>query len=106
MNLLFGDGAYMLSTVLQNPGDTVFVPKDWWHATCALDDWTVAVGMQKGSPHSFQQKFKPLPQPFITRNNHHHNQNKKKQKQKQNQKQRRRLQQQQQRAQQQAQQQA
>lgn len=51
--------------VLQQEGDTVFVPKNWWHATCAMDDWTVAVGMQRGSPHKFDQKFDVLPQPYV-----------------------------------------
>ncbi|KAL3921538.1 MAG: hypothetical protein SGILL_002699 [Bacillariaceae sp.] len=32
----------------QNPGDIVWFPKDWYHATCALDDWTVGIGWQKG----------------------------------------------------------
>ena len=54
-------------SVIQQPGDTIFVPKKWYHATCALDDWTVAVGMQRGSPHKYEQKFKPLPQPFVQR---------------------------------------
>lgn len=53
-------------SVLQQPGDTVFVPKGWWHATCALDDWTVAVGMQRGQPHRLDQKFQALPQPFVS----------------------------------------
>lgn len=59
-------------SVLQQPGDTIQVPKHWWHATCALDDWTTAVGMQRGSPANYQhQKFEPLPQPFVKRNGKH-----------------------------------
>ena len=52
----------LLSSVLQQPGDTVLVPDGWYHATCALDDWTVGVGMQRSSPHKLEQKFDPVPQ--------------------------------------------
>jgi hypothetical protein len=48
-------------SILQQPGDTIFVPKGWWHATCALDGWTVAIGQQKGSPSRLQQFFERLP---------------------------------------------
>jgi len=58
------DGKHV-QMVLQQKGDTIFVPEWWWHATCALDDWTVSVGMQKGSPHQFEQKFDILPQPYV-----------------------------------------
>jgi SAM-dependent methyltransferase len=51
-----------LISVLQQPGDTIIVPNGWFHATCALDDWTVGVGMQRGSPYMFEQKFDPVPQ--------------------------------------------
>lgn len=47
-------------SVLQQPGDTIFVPKNWWHATCALEDWTVAVGQQRSSPQKLNQNFMPL----------------------------------------------
>ena len=55
-------------SVVQQPGDTIYVPKNQYHATCTLDDWTIAVGMQRGSLHSFEQKFDPLPQ-LINSNN-------------------------------------
>lgn len=29
---------------VQGPGETVYVPKHWWHATCALDDFNLATG--------------------------------------------------------------
>ncbi|KAG7362824.1 methyltransferase domain containing protein [Nitzschia inconspicua] len=32
----------------QHPGDVVWFPKDWYHATCALDEWTVGIGWQQG----------------------------------------------------------
>ena len=55
----------IIISVLQQPGDTIYVPKGWYHATCALDDWTVGVGMQRGHPNKYQQKFVPLPQPYV-----------------------------------------
>jgi cyclopropane fatty-acyl-phospholipid synthase-like methyltransferase/SAM-dependent methyltransferase len=35
-------------TCIQEPGDIVWFPTDWYHATCALDDWTVGIGAQQG----------------------------------------------------------
>lgn len=63
------EGQAATMSVLQQPGETIHVPKNWWHATCALDDWTIAVGMQRGSPHKYEQKFESLPQPFVKRSN-------------------------------------
>lgn len=57
-----------LLMILQEEGDTMFIPPNWWHATCALDDWTLAIGMQKGSPHKYKQKFDVIPQPYVKRN--------------------------------------
>jgi len=31
-------------TSLQEPGDFMWLPKNWYHATCALEDWSVGVG--------------------------------------------------------------
>ena len=31
---------------VQQPGDTLWLPENWWHATCNLDAWTVGVGGQ------------------------------------------------------------
>ena len=45
-------------TFIQNPGDIVWFPKDWYHATCALDDWTVGIGWQQGQ--TIRQQFPPL----------------------------------------------
>lgn len=56
-------------SVLQRPGDTIFVPKGWYHATCAIDDWTVAVGMQRGNPNKLNQNFQPLPPPPFLKEN-------------------------------------
>lgn len=29
---------------IQEPGEALLLPEDWWHATCAVDDFTVALG--------------------------------------------------------------
>ena len=31
---------------VQRPGEVVWFRRDWWHATCALDEWTVGIGEQ------------------------------------------------------------
>jgi SAM-dependent methyltransferase len=49
---------------LQNPGDVVWFPKDWYHATCALDSWTVGIGRQQG--RTIRQRFPKLPPPKAT----------------------------------------
>jgi SAM-dependent methyltransferase len=46
---------------LQNPGDVMWFPKDWYHATCALDGWTVGIGRQQG--RTIRQRFPQLPPP-------------------------------------------
>jgi cyclopropane fatty-acyl-phospholipid synthase-like methyltransferase len=33
---------------VQEPGDVIWFPADWYHATCAMDDWTVGIGAQNG----------------------------------------------------------
>ena len=33
------------------PGEVIFVPDDWWHATCNLEPYTVGVGAQLWVPH-------------------------------------------------------
>jgi 2-polyprenyl-3-methyl-5-hydroxy-6-metoxy-1,4-benzoquinol methylase len=43
---------------VQRPGDIVWFPKDWYHATCALDDWTVGIGAQQGM--TIRQNFSKL----------------------------------------------
>lgn len=42
----------------QHPGDIVWFPKDWYHATCALDEWTVGIGWQQGP--TIRQSFPKL----------------------------------------------
>lgn len=34
----------------QQPGQLVWFPEQWWHATCALDAWSLAIGAQAGEP--------------------------------------------------------
>lgn len=31
-------------TIFTHPGDTLILPAYWWHATCALDTWTMGAG--------------------------------------------------------------
>ena len=45
-------------TCTQNPGQIIWFPKDWFHATCALDDWTVGIGAQQG--RTIRQNFPKL----------------------------------------------
>ena len=45
-------------SVLQNPGTIIQFPTDMYHATCALDAWTVGIGAQKGPP--IRQNFPKL----------------------------------------------
>lgn len=47
----------------------VVVPKGWYHATCALDGWVVAVGMQKGDPGTFKQGFGVVEQLYVRDDN-------------------------------------
>lgn len=35
---------------VQNPGEVMYLPKNWWHATCGLEEWNVGVGEQLGAP--------------------------------------------------------
>jgi len=45
-------------TCIQNPGEIIWFPKDWLHATCALDEWTVGIGAQAGA--TIRQNFPKL----------------------------------------------
>ena len=39
------------------PGETIWVPENWWHATCNLDPYTIGVGGQlwrRGARDRFQ----------------------------------------------------
>eukprot|EP00747_Dinoflagellata_sp_TGD_P170316 gnl/TRDRNA2_/TRDRNA2_201570_c0_seq1.p1 gnl/TRDRNA2_/TRDRNA2_201570_c0~~gnl/TRDRNA2_/TRDRNA2_201570_c0_seq1.p1 ORF type:complete len:482 (+),score=30.33 gnl/TRDRNA2_/TRDRNA2_201570_c0_seq1:120-1448(+) len=33
-----------LSFCVQGPGEVMYVPRNWWHGTCALDEYTAATG--------------------------------------------------------------
>jgi len=35
---------------VMKPGEVIFVPDDWWHATCNLETYTVGVGAQLWNP--------------------------------------------------------
>ena len=37
---------------VQQPGEIMYFPKDWQHATCMLDEWNIAVGAQARSQYS------------------------------------------------------
>ena len=48
---LGGEGALKWRRCLQLPGEVVWFPDAWWHATCSLDHWTVGVGEQIMDPN-------------------------------------------------------
>ena len=57
---------YLLGTVdpppgtqrcVQRAGEVMYVPNRWWHATCALEEWTVGLGGQAGNPAGLDQDF-------------------------------------------------
>ena len=29
---------------VQQPGDVIWVPNDWWHETCGLDEYSIGIG--------------------------------------------------------------
>lgn len=47
------------TTCIQSPGDVIWFPKDWYHATCSLTEWNIAIGAQQGV--RLRQEFKTLP---------------------------------------------
>ena len=47
-------------TCIQSPGDVIWFPKDWYHATCSLTHWNIAIGAQQGV--RLRQEFKTLPE--------------------------------------------
>lgn len=51
------EGAF---TCVQEAGDVVHVPAEWWHATCALESWSAGIGAQKGNPAVYDQDFGSL----------------------------------------------
>lgn len=48
-----------ITTCTQSPGDVIWFPKDWYHATCSLSEWNIAIGAQQGV--RLRQEFKTLP---------------------------------------------
>ena len=49
---------------MQHPGETIVLPSYWWHATCALADFTVGSGGQFESVQGEQIEYphgKPAP---------------------------------------------
>lgn len=46
------------TTIIQEPGTIIWFPKDWYHATCALDEWSLGIGAQQGQP--IRQNFEKL----------------------------------------------
>ena len=37
-----------MTTCVQQPGEIIWFPKDWFHATCSMDAWTAGIGAQQG----------------------------------------------------------
>ena len=60
---LYLDGTVMpppgTTTCVQSPGDVIWFPKDWYHATCSLTEWNIALGAQQGV--RLRQEFDTLP---------------------------------------------
>ncbi|CAB9508862.1 O-methyltransferase [Seminavis robusta] len=48
-----------IKTTIQGPGDVIWFPHDYYHATCSLSEWTVGIGRQLGP--RIRQNFKDLP---------------------------------------------
>ena len=42
---------------VQQAGEVMYLPPKWIHATCALENWSVGVGGQGGSPAVYNQDF-------------------------------------------------
>ena len=42
---------------VQRTGEVFYLPQHWLHATCALEEWSVGVGGQGGSPKIYEQNF-------------------------------------------------
>ena len=53
-------------TTLQSPGDVIWFPYDYYHATCSLTDWNVGIGRQLGP--RINQNFKTLPETLPSSN--------------------------------------
>ena len=41
----------------QGPGDIMWVPDQWWHETCGLDNWTIGIG---GVTYEGAENFDPV----------------------------------------------
>jgi len=51
------------TSCVQSPGTIIWFPKDWYHATCALTEWTAGIGKQQGP--LIRQRFPALPENVI-----------------------------------------
>ena len=47
----------LVQACVQHAGDVMYLPAEWWHATCSLETWSVGIGGQGGTPKKFQQDF-------------------------------------------------
>ncbi len=49
----------IVSQVIQNPGDVIFIPHDWWHATRSLAD-SIAISQEFCTLCHSDMRFHPI----------------------------------------------
>ena len=49
--------SHSIQACIQKSGEVMYLPANWWHATCAIEPWSVGIGGQGGNPKKFEQDF-------------------------------------------------